>query len=258
MRGGLFISLEGPDGAGKSTLGAELARRLRQQGHRVTLTYEPGGTPLGQRIRETLHHGVGAEPEAALAADGSSTPDAGDRSRQGATMGALPVEQVIDRLTLVDRAETLLFCAARAQLVETVIQPALTAGEVVVCDRFADSTLAYQCRGRGLPIGPVREVLEFAVDGTWPDLTLLLDLDVASGLRRKRQDGGDAPVDRFESEAIAFHERVRRGYRELATAEPERWVVLDADRSAAAVAEVAWAVVTRRLAEREAAVARAE
>ncbi len=206
----MLVSLEGPEGAGKSTLAGRLDAALRQAGHAALLTYEPGGTALGQRIRQIVRFGGGAAE-------------------------------------LDARAEVLLFCAARAQLVAEVIRPHLLAGRVVVCDRYADSTLAYQCFGRGLPLEPVRATLVFATFGVWPDLTILLDLDVAEGLRRKRT-GEEAGVDRFESESAEFHERVRRGYRELAAAEPERWLVIDATRPPAEVAALAWAETRRRLA----------
>ncbi len=210
----MLVSLEGPEGAGKSTLARRLDAALHLAGYPSLLTYEPGGTALGRGIRQIVRFGGGPTlgPPAALDA----------------------------------RAEALLFCAARAQLVAEVIRPHLLAGGVVVCDRYADSTLAYQCYGRGLPFEPVRATLAFATSGVWPDLTVLLDLDVAEGLRRKR--GSElAGVDRFESEAVEFHQRVRRGYRELAAAEPGRWLVIDATRPAAEVAALAWAEVRRRL-----------
>ena len=213
----MFISIEGPEGSGKTTLASELGRRLSAKGRKVLLTFEPGGTPLGREIRRIVRFGVvvGREDEPPAALD--------------------------------PRAETLLFLAARAQLVSEVLLPRLAQGEVVICDRYADSTLAYQCHGRGLPEAPVREALQFATGGLRPDLTLLLDLDPAIGLQRNRGKAPGVPVDRFEAQDLAFHERVRRGYLALAAAEPERWVVLDGTRPIAEVAELAWQDAWRRL-----------
>ncbi len=214
----MFISIEGPEGAGKTTLASELARRLTAAGRQVHLTFEPGGTPLGREIRRIVRFGVvvGREDEPPAALD--------------------------------PRAETLLFLAARAQLVSEVLVPRLARGEVVICDRYADSTLAYQSYGRGLPLAPVREALLFATGGLWPDLTILLDLDPAVGLQRNRGTAPDVPVDRFEAQDLSFHERVRRGYLALAAEEPERWLVLDAARPIIEVAELAWQEARRRLA----------
>lgn len=211
----MFISLEGPEGAGKSTLARTLSLRLAAAGRRPLVTFEPGGTALGEQLRAIVRHGVA------------------DAAGEAATQ-------------ITPRAETLLFCSARAQLVETVIRPHLAEGGVVICDRYADSTLAYQCYGRGLPLEPVRATLDFATGGLQPDLTILLDLDVEEGLRRKRAEGGEQ-ADRFESQAIEFHERVRRGYLALATAEPARWLVVNAGAPAEAVAESAWQAVFRKL-----------
>ena len=192
-----FVSVEGPEGAGKSTVCRWLRDWLEAQGLPTILTFEPGGTELGQRVRELTLHDVEARPN--------------------------------------PWAEALLMCAARAQLVRAVILPALAAGKTVVCDRYADSTLAYQCYGRGLPIEPVRQVLLFATGGLQPDVTILLDLEPRLGMARK--PGGSGRVDRFESEDEAFHIRVRTGYHELARAQPERWVVIDATRPIAGVLE---------------------
>ncbi len=213
----MFISIEGPEGSGKTTLASDLGRRLTAVGRQVHLTFEPGGTPLGREIRRIVRFGVvvGREDEPPAALD--------------------------------PRAETLLFLAARAQLIYEVLLPRLARGEVVICDRYADSTLAYQSYGRELPQAPVREAIQFATGGLWPDLTILLDLDPAIGLQRNRGTAPGVPVDRFEAQDLAFHDRVRRGYLALAAEEPRRWLVLDGTRPVPEVAELAWQEVRRRL-----------
>jgi len=229
----VFITLEGSEGAGKTTVARQLHARLVRKGRPALLTYEPGGTDLGQRIREiVLSHPPAPTPQAEW---GRERGDPHSRRGEGAGGEVDP------------RAETLLFCAARAQLVDEVLRPHLRAGGVVICDRYADSTLAYQCYGRGLPLTPVRAVLAFATGGLWPDLTILLDVDVGEGLRRKREGGGEARADRFELQAIEFHVRVRQGYLELAAADPRRWVVIDANRPLDQVVADAWEQIERRL-----------
>lgn len=187
----MFITFEGPEGAGKTTQVRLLAEGLRAQGRRVLVTHEPGGTRIGEVIRQLL-----------------LTPNSGH--------------------PLTSRAEAILFSAARAQLVDEVIRPALAQGVVVLCDRFSDSSLAYQVYGRGLAADAVAELIEFATGGLKPDVTFLLDLDVAAGLARKQ----GTPVDRLEQEEISFHQRVRDGYLEIARREPARIVMLDATQSA--------------------------
>ena len=197
---GRFIALEGPDGAGKSVQAARLADSVRSSGGVATLTREPGGTDLGEAIRRLLL-------------------EAGD----------LPRTPVIDAL---------LFNAARAQCVEEVIRPALQRGEIVVCDRFADSTLAYQGYGAGLSVEMLGDLERIATGGLRPDLVILLDLPVAEGLGRRARGAPEA-MNRFESPSVhdtEFHERVRRGYLELAAADPGRWRVIDAARGVDAVA----------------------
>ncbi len=187
-RRGRFITLEGPEGAGKTVLGQRLAEALRARGHAVVLTREPGGTRLGERLRGLLLEDPG------------------------------PIDP---------RADALLFNAARAQLVAEVLRPALAAGQVVVCARFADSTLAYQGYGEGLPIAELRRLAEVATGGLVPDRTILLDLEPEVGLRRKAA----GEHTRFEAAFdLAFHRRVRAGFLALAAADPERFRVIEASR----------------------------
>ena len=200
---GLFVTLEGGEGAGKSVQVSALARCLESSGRTVRRTREPGGTALGERLRDIA---------LGLASDGES-------------LGLDPL------------SETLLFIAARAELVEAVIAPALSRGETVVCDRFADSTLAYQGFGRGIALDKIERLNEVATGGLQPHLTVLLDLPAADGLARAGKDGGS---DRFERETLDFHERVRAGYRTLAEREPERWLVIDASQPSEAVTEQIW------------------
>jgi dTMP kinase len=183
----MFITLEGTEGSGKSSCIGPLADCLRQHGYPVLTTREPGGTPIGEQIRAVLH------------------------SLENTEMHA--------------RTEILLFQAARAQHVEQVIRPHLERGDVVICDRFADSTIAYQGYGRQQPLEPLRTLVEYATGGLKPDLTLLLDLDVEIGLRR-RATGGE--WNRLDALEVAFYQRVRQGYFEMVRLEPERWVIVDA------------------------------
>ena len=199
---GCFVTIEGGEGAGKSTLLAALAERARAAGLDVVTCREPGGTALGERLRDALLGSGGPAPDAV--------------------------------------AELLVFAAARAQLVAEVIRPTLEAGSLVLCDRYADSTVAYQHHGRGLPRDTVDAVNAAATGGLTPDLTLLLDLPPAEGLHRAGRAG-----DYMEREDLAFHERVRAGFQTLAVAEPERWRVLDASRAAAGLADEAWGEVRR-------------
>ena len=201
---GWFITVEGPDGAGKTTQASALAEHLRSNGLDVVLTREPGGTWLGERLRELL------------------------LARTGSPATSDPV------------ADALLFNAARRQLVAEVIRPALRQGRTVVCARFADSTLAYQGFGAGVSLDRLRAMQDAATEGLNADLTILLDLPVEAGLARVAP--GD--VTRFEAEFdLAFHRRVRDGFRSLAADSPERFVVVDATRPADAVATVVNAAV---------------
>ncbi|MFI7484057.1 dTMP kinase [Kocuria sp. M1R5S2] len=206
---GAFVVLEGGDGAGKSTQAGRLVAALRAEGHDVVRTREPGGTPLGERVRE-------------LVLD--------------------PAHGPVD-----PRTEALLFAAARAAHVEQLIRPALAAGRIVVCDRFADSSAAYQGAGRGLGVARVAELNAWATAGLVPDLTVLLDVRAATGrARRLERDGGAG--DRLEAEPDGFHDTTRRAFLELAEREPGRYLVLDAARSAAELAGEIAAAVRARLA----------
>lgn len=198
---GRLIAFEGVEGSGKSTQLELLRQALEGRGREVVVTREPGGTPAGERMRAVLlDPGVELHP----------------------------------------RAEALLFAAARAELVDAVIRPALERGAVVLCDRYLDSSLAYQGDARGLGRGPVEEVNRFATGGLLPDLVVLLDLDPASGLRRRSGE-----LDRIEAQDLAFHRRVRQAFRDLAAADPGRFAVVD---GAAPVAEVAAGVRAAALA----------
>ena len=201
----LFLTVEGIEGSGKSTLVGGLADRLRETGRRVTVTREPGATPAGKVIRDLLLHGEGP---------------------------------------LAPETELALFFADRAQNIEEVIRPALRRGEVVIADRFTDSTVAYQGGGRGVPRERV-QCVDFAITGGFrPHRTLLLDLPVAAGLARL------SGTDRFEGEAEAFHQRVRDEFLRIAREEPDRVVVIPAGGTPDEVFDAAWAAVVPRLGER--------
>ncbi|GAB2834598.1 dTMP kinase [Microbacterium insulae] len=188
-RPGLFLTFEGGDGAGKTTQAALLEEWLTDAGHRVVRTREPGGTEVGRLIRDiVLHH----------------------------------------RGEVAPRAEALLYAADRAHHVETVVRPALERGDVVIQDRYLDSSVAYQGAGRVLGTEEVRQLSLWATGGLLPDLTVLLDLDPA--VARRRLDADDKPFDRLEAERESFHVRVREEFLALAGAEPERFLVLDAAR----------------------------
>lgn len=202
---GLFITFEGPEGSGKSTQAKHLAARLKACGREVVATREPGGTATGELIREILQNDPGGE---AISAE----------------------------------AEMLLFAASRAQLVRTVILPALARGAWVVCDRFADSTTVYQGHGRGLDAGKIAAINALAVGSAAPDRTFLLDIDVATGFERlrMRHAGGKPGLDRIEREAAEFHGRVRDGYLALARQFPERITVLNTSDPEDIVQERIW------------------
>lgn len=194
----LFITFEGGEGSGKSTQASALHRRLQERGIPVILTHEPGGTPLGDKITELL--------------------------KWSHNVPILPL------------AELLLFNASRAELVSEVIKPSLESGKIVICDRYTDSTIAYQSYGRGLPLSLVRRMNSAATNGLKPDLTVLVDLPVEVGLKRKK---GESP-DRFQKEALAFHQKVREGYLKIAQGEPTRFLVVDATKTKEAIEEIIW------------------
>ena len=207
---GLFVAFEGGDGAGKSTQARLLAEALRTAGHEVLLTREPGGTEIGEKLRAlVLEHGHGE----------------------------------IDA-----RTEALIFAAARAAHVAQAIRPALARGAVVITDRYIGSSVVYQGVGRALGEEDVRVLNDWATDGLWPDLTVLLDVDEAEG--RARRTAGDAAEDRLESEPDAFHRQVRTAFLALAAARPETTIVLDGSRAPEDLAREVRAEVGRRLAGR--------
>jgi dTMP kinase len=208
VRPGAFITVDGPDGGGKTTQAERLAAYLRDRGVPVHLTREPGGTWLGERIRDLL------------------------LERTGSTAPTDPL------------ADAMLFDAARRQLVQEVIRPSMDAGETVICARFTDSTLAYQGYGAGLDIDVLRRLNDLTTGGLRPDLTIILDVPVEAGLARKAP--GD--VTRFEAEFdLAFHHRVRQGFLTLAAAEPDRIAVIDATGDIDAVGDEIGALVDERL-----------
>jgi dTMP kinase len=188
----LFITFEGPDGSGKTTQAQLLYEYLQERGYPVFLTREPGGTGIGDQIREVLHS--------------------------------------LENTEMLPQTEILLYSASRAQLVGQIIRPHLARGEIVLCDRYADSTLAYQGYGHGLDLQVLQVITTFATGGLKPDLTIYLDIDVEEGLRRKlaAYKAGEAEWNRMDQQEIAFHRRVREGYLQMAAAEPERWVIIEA------------------------------
>jgi dTMP kinase len=192
---GVFITFEGPEGSGKTTQIELLAAHLRAGGHDVLTTREPGGTRIGDQIRTVLHD--------------------------------------VANIDMIPEAEILLYSSSRAQLVGQVVRPALARGTTVLSDRYADSTTAYQGYGRGLDLEVLRQITAFATGGLTPHLTIYLDCPVEEGLDRKRRasalEAGE--WNRLDQETVEFHQRVRQGYLALATAEPERWLLLNACRS---------------------------
>jgi dTMP kinase len=212
--GGVFVAFEGGEGSGKSTQIELLATALRNEGRPVTVTHEPGATPVGTQIRRLVLH---------------------------------------DDDPIAPRAEALLFAADRAQHVDTVIRPALDAGQVVLTDRYVDSSLAYQGVGRKLTVEEVQRVSRWATGGLQPDLTVLLDLPAAEGLRRAT---GRTGADKLEAESIEFHEQVRGAFRALAEADPRRYMVVDARLAPEEISALVLARVKALLTPRRAGVLR--
>ena len=191
----MFITLEGPDGSGKTRQIPLLEEFFRNKGYSIFVAREPGDTSIGEQIRSILmdHKNISMHP----------------------------------------RTETLLFCAARAQLVEEVIKPHLAQGEIVLLDRYADSTMAYQGYGHQNDLELIKKLLDFATGGLKPDLTLLLDLDPKIGLQRRQQGSGE--WNRMDAYRLSYHERVRKGYLEMAQADPQRWKIIEASQPPAMV-----------------------
>lgn len=186
----MLITLEGPDGSGKTLQMQPTAEFLRSRGYNVFTAREPGGTSIGDQVREILMR--------------------------------------MDNTKMMPRTETLLFCAARAQLIDEVIRPHLNKGDVVLLDRYADSTVAYQGYGHQHDLAQIRSLLDFTTGGLKPDLTFLLDIDAEVGLQRRQKNGGE--WNRLDAYQLQYHFRVRKGYLEMAASEPDRWRVIDASQ----------------------------
>ncbi len=197
------MTFEGPDGGGKTTQLRQLVVRLREEGYPLIATREPGGTRIGEEIRDLIHDCAHTE--------------------------------------MTSRAEILLYSASRAQLTNELILPALDAGKLVLCDRYFDSTYAYQGYGRGLSMEELQTITQFATQGLKPDLTVCLDLPPELGIQRRHQSG--EALNRLDREALDFHRRVREGYLALADKEPERWIIVDASHDLEEVQQTIWATL---------------
>ncbi|MBK9780642.1 MAG: dTMP kinase [Anaerolineales bacterium] len=202
----MFITLEGPEGSGKTSHIPHLVEFLREKGHTVFPTREPGGTSISEQIRDILHDMKNAE--------------------------------------MHPRTETLLYQAARAQIVEQVIKPRLADGEIVLSDRYYDSTIAYQGYGHQQNLDEIRALVKYATGGLTPDLTILLDLDIEVGLARKKKDN---EWNRMDAKTVDFHKRVRDGYLEMVNAEPKRWVVVNSEQAWESVQAELRQVILERL-----------
>lgn len=213
--GGVFITFEGSEGSGKSTQVVRLVERLRALGHEVLTTREPGGTPTGEAIRDILQHNAAGEDICA-------------------------------------ETETLLFESSRAQLVTNVIRPALERGAIVISDRFADSTTAYQGYGRGFDVEVLLQLHAFAMGGLEPDITILIDVDIEEGFRRVqlRNERDDTAMDRMERESLEFHTRVYDGYQEMARRWPQRFCVIDGKREPDLIEVDIWDKILKVIDER--------
>jgi dTMP kinase len=202
----MFITFEGGEGSGKSTQSKILYQKLKSEGRKCLLTHEPGGTKIGEEISRIL----------------KATYDT----------------------TVSGETELLLFNASRAQIVEEVIRPALDKGTIVICDRYADSTLAYQGYGRGIPLRTVRNANNLGTKGLKPDITFFLDIDPRVCFKRKTNK-----LDRIELEDIRFHEKVRKGFQKISKQEPERFIVIDGTLDAEKISEIIWEHVQKKLNE---------
>jgi len=203
----MFITLEGPEGSGKTSHIPYLVEYFREKGHIVFPTREPGGTSISEQIRDILHDLKNAE--------------------------------------MHPRTETLLYQAARAQIVEQVIKPRLADGEIVISDRYYDSTIAYQGYGHQQDLEQVRALVKYATGGLDPDLTILLDLDVEVGLNRKKKNGLE--WNRMDAHEVTFYERVRAGYMEMVKQEPNRWIVVNSEQKWESVQEELRKVIETKL-----------
>lgn len=208
----MFITFEGMDGSGKTTQVNLTAAALREQGYNVLLTREPGGTPLGDKVRSLL------------------------------------LEKELFTTPMDSRAELLLFCASRAQLVSEVIRPHLASGGIVICDRYIDSSIAYQGFGHGLDLDYLRHILDFATGNLYPDATIYLDITPQEGLRRRAAASlfGEE-FNRIDDMALDFHHRVYDGYKAIAEVSPERWLTIDAAQSPAQVQQAVMEALKPRL-----------
>lgn len=205
----MFVTFEGPEGSGKSSQIALLAPYLQEQGFTIVTTREPGGTPIGDEIRACVHN--------------------------------------VANTAMTPIAEMLLYSASRAQHVGELIRPSLASGHIVLCDRFADSTIAYQGYGRGLNLDQLHQVTQIATEGLQPDITFLLDVDVEQGLARRT--GGGLEMNRLDLETVQFHQRVREGYHAMAKTDPARWIIVNAERPLSIIQEELRTKIVERLRE---------
>lgn len=205
----MFISFEGGEGSGKSTAIKTIVDRLQKRGYDVLLTREPGGTPISEEIREVILNNANTD---------------------------------MDPMT-----EALLFAAARRQHVVECIKPALKEGKMVLCDRYVDSSLAYQGAARGLGVKKVYDINMYATEGLLPDITIFFDIDPEKGLERISEHASSREINRLDTEKIQFHESVRKAFKDLAKEYPERYVIIDASLSPEAVAEEAYSAIEKRL-----------